>query len=109
MGEDGKKEEGGETEGGESGFYTYQRISKIEILSFEPQWVFVPQMRWRILSMDSSILTCRTQLVSSKDIAQTYLCKLDSPDIIHRWWEQNEARFLAKGPTGKALVALAKR
>ena len=27
----------------------------------------------------------------------------------YRWWEQNEARLVAKGPAGKALVALAKR
>ena len=26
-----------------------------------------------------------------------------------KWWEQNEATYLAKGPAGKALVALAKR
>ena len=26
-----------------------------------------------------------------------------------KWWEQKEATYLAKGPAGKALVALAKR
>ena len=26
-----------------------------------------------------------------------------------QWWQQNEAAYLAKGPAGKALVALAKR
>ena len=31
--------------------------------------LFAPQMKWRILSMDSSTLTSRTQPVSSKAIA----------------------------------------
>ena len=60
--------------------------------------------------MDCSTLTSRTQLASSKEIAQT--CShvlLDSPKIIYRWWQENEATFLAKGPAGEALVALAKR
>jgi len=26
-----------------------------------------------------------------------------------KWWQENEASFLAKGPAGKALIALAKR
>ena len=83
---------------------------QIETFSFEPPLVFPRKVRLRILSMDCSTLTSRTQLASSKEIAQT--CShvlLDSPKIIYRWWQENEAKFLAKGPAGEALVALAKR
>ena len=82
---------------------------QIETFSFEPLLVFPRKVRLRILSMDCSTLTSRTQLASSKEIAQT--CShvlLDSPKIIYRWWHQNEATFLAKGPAGEVLVALAK-
>ena len=90
-------------------YYWFVKI-QIETFSFEPPLVFPRKVRLRILSMDCSTLTSRTQLASSKEIAQT--CShvlLDSPKIIYRWWQENEASFLAKGPAGKALIALAKR
>ena len=44
---------------------------QIETFSFEPPLVFPRKVRLRILSMDCSTLTSRTQLASSKEIAQT--------------------------------------
>ena len=104
LGKNVKEEEGGETERGESCLYIIFK-SQIEPLASSLGGNFKNSRsggscQWITLLWPPG--HCLPQV-------KKFTFATRSPNKIYRWWEQNEATFLAKGPAGKALVSLAKR
>ena len=64
---------------------------------------------WKYFVVQGVLAICQIQGCPRLNVSLGSVPKPDSPKIIYRWWQENEATFLAKGPAGEALVALAKR
>ena len=65
---------------------------------------------WKILMWGFNVAKKCIWNVRKCDKTQTFQNIIMPPkSACLQWWQQNEAAYLAKGPAGKALVALAKR